>query len=939
MRAAVKQTFKTIFCTSPTRTAVSAGITLLYILAFIPLYRTELVARSVVGLAIIPIVTIAGTCGLWPGLIAGVLFITLNMVLYLLAGEPSLAAFTGTYFWATHLVFIFSGTIVGLLRDYQNRLKTNLLEHQKARDELKESEERFRRIFEDGPLGMAILGSDNRFIRANARLCEMVGYTEDELKKFTFADITHPDDLERDLELLRSLDAAELPRLQRQKQYITKAGSPIWVNVTVTLIRDETGAVLYRLAMIEDITERIHAERALRESEERLDLALHGADLGLWDWDIKTAEVIFSKLWVEMLGYSLEEIPPRFSSWEEMVHPDDLPHVMQILNAHLDGQTSLYETEHRLRTKSGDWKWILARGKVTERGPDGTPLRAAGTHLDITERKEAEQALRASEERLRGLSEAAFEAIFLSEDGVGLDQNLAAEQMFGYTSEEAIGKQVADWIAPEDREMVRRNALSGHEQPYELTARRKDGSTFPAEVRGKTIEYKGRQVRVTAMRDITERRRAAEDLRIRTEQLEALRRVTLDITAELNLNALLEALVKNALELLNVQGGGIYIFQPDSDLLRWTVAIGEGLAPLGSELKRGEGVSGKVWVTGKPLIVDNYAAWEGRAAIHAGLDWGSVLGIPIRWGDEFLGVLNAVSPHPNQFAQADLDFLSLYAAQAAIAIKNARLFDETRSHTAQLERHVEERTAQLKEAHDRLKAVAHQRDEFVTSISHELRTPLTSTKLHLHLLKSHPEERDRLMDQLDRETRRLEYIVDQLLYLSRLDLEQIEPKPICIDLNDLVRLYVGDRQALAEQRELELSFRSCEGLSCLQVDPLLLERVLGILLDNAFNYTPPGGKVTISIDRHQVGDKPWVFFMVEDNGPGIPLDERVRLFERFFRGRVTLETSTPGSGLGLVIAKEIVERHHGRIDVESVPGVGSRFKVLLPVITNENVLV
>ena len=118
-----------------------------------------------------------------------------------------------------------------------------------------------------------------------------------------------------------------------------------------------------------------------------------------------------------------------------------------------------------------------------------------------------EAALRESEERVRAFSEAGFEAIFFSEKGVCLEQNTTAEKMFGYTSAEAIGRKGTDWIAAEDREMVMNNMLSDHEGPYEATALRKDGSTFPAEIQARMMHYQGRAVRVTALRDITERKK------------------------------------------------------------------------------------------------------------------------------------------------------------------------------------------------------------------------------------------------------------------------------------------------------------------------------------------------------------------------------------------------------------------------------------------------
>ena len=129
-----------------------------------------------------------------------------------------------------------------------------------------------------------------------------------------------------------------------------------------------------------------------------------------------------------------------------------------------------------------------------------------------SERKRADESLKKSEERLKALSEASFEAIFLSEKGICLDQNQAAERIFGYTRAEAVGRHGTEWIVPEDREHVKNNMLSGYEEPYEGTALRKDGTTFPCEIQGRSINYQGRFIRITALRDITERKRAEKEL-------------------------------------------------------------------------------------------------------------------------------------------------------------------------------------------------------------------------------------------------------------------------------------------------------------------------------------------------------------------------------------------------------------------------------------------
>ena len=134
-------------------------------------------------------------------------------------------------------------------------------------EELRDGGQRFRHIFEEGPLGMAIVGTDYRFTRVNARFCEMLGYTGDELAQATFPQITHPDDVEKDVTLAEHVFSGEIPFYQIEKRYLTKTGESLWANLTATVIRNQSGEPLYGLAMVEDISERKQTEDALLESE------------------------------------------------------------------------------------------------------------------------------------------------------------------------------------------------------------------------------------------------------------------------------------------------------------------------------------------------------------------------------------------------------------------------------------------------------------------------------------------------------------------------------------------------------------------------------------------------------------------------------------------------------------------------------------------------
>lgn len=152
--------------------------------------------------------------------------------------------------------------------------------------------------------------------------------------------------------------------------------------------------------LLAEAAERKRAAEAVEKSEKRLELALFGADLGLWDWEIETGKIFWDQRWAAMLGYELAELTPALSAWENLVHPDDRLMRKRAIQEHFDGIRLYYENEHRMCAKSGEWKWILSRGKVVARNAEGGPLRMTGTNRDVTDHHRIQDALRQSHEAL-----------------------------------------------------------------------------------------------------------------------------------------------------------------------------------------------------------------------------------------------------------------------------------------------------------------------------------------------------------------------------------------------------------------------------------------------------------------------------------------------------------------------------------------------------------
>ena len=202
-------------------------------------------------------------------------------------------------------------------------------------------------------------------------------------------DHIHPEDREWALSFCREATREKKPHAFDYRM-IAADGRVVWLrDIIRVLVEDDEPREL--VGIMVDLTERKRIETLLRENEERLQLSLRGADLALWDWNVQTGQITFNERWAEMIGYSLEEIEPNIDFWERLVHREDLPQVMKVLNDHLEGKTAFFEKEYRIISKSGDCKWILDRGKVFERDKDGRPIRVAGTFLDITDRKRAEE--------------------------------------------------------------------------------------------------------------------------------------------------------------------------------------------------------------------------------------------------------------------------------------------------------------------------------------------------------------------------------------------------------------------------------------------------------------------------------------------------------------------------------------------------------------------
>ncbi len=288
--------------------------------------------------------------------------------------------------------------------------------------------------------------------------------------------------------------------------------------------------IIANKSLQEEITERKKAEEALRESEEQLKFALNGTNDGIWDVQMETGAVYLSPRGCEILGYQPEELHKIVAQWDQLVNPEDLPATNTALTAYLNGDTPLFTIEQRLKTSSGDWKWILTRGKAVSYDSRGKALRMVGTHTDIGERKKAEEALRESERRLSSIYDAVGDVIFhLAVEADECYRFVSVNNAFcnatGLTEKMIIGKLVNE-VIPEPslsivlgkyKQAIKENSIIRWEEVTDYPTGRLIGDVSIAPV----VNNKGECTHlVGSVHNITELKRIEEKIKKLNETLE-----------------------------------------------------------------------------------------------------------------------------------------------------------------------------------------------------------------------------------------------------------------------------------------------------------------------------------------------------------------------------------------------------------------------------------
>lgn len=608
-----------------------------------------------------------------------------------------------------------------------------------------------------------------------------------------------------------------------------------WLIAHIFPIRDQEGKVIYVVLNFIDVTKHYDLEEAFKENEERLHLALNGGDLGSWDWNLDTDEIIYNETWAKMLGYELAEAYAL--TWENLLHPDDKKGAVKALYDMTEGRTGEYDSEFRLKTKDGKWKWILDRGKVVERSAEGKAIRITGIHIDINDRKLNEETLSKSERKYRRLLENApiGVGIIADEKIVYINKELAKIGDFD-SKDDIIGASVRQFVPDDERyntfmERYQMVVDKGENAPlYTTQLRSVKGNIIDVEVASIPFTFEGKPAMQVLLHDISDRNRAITELARSRELLNQLFEnspmgiVLLDEKFMVgNLNKGFEKIFGYNKE--ELKGKSLMDFIVSPDLLEEAAGLNESA------------------IKGEIDYLESYRYNKAGEKIHV-----LIYALPVMEDDKPIGIYGIY-----------IDIGPRIKAEEELRTRNLEL------------------------------------DNFVYKVSHDLRAPLASILglINLTKLEETKDDQDQYIELMEGQINKLDYFIRDILSHSK-NLKMSVSADI-IDFEGIVTKCFEDLSYLKATSKVVRKVSVSEGEFF--SDKWRINEIFRNLIGNAIKYRNPEAPENI-VDVNVVIDDKGCNITVADNGIGISADKLPHVMEMFYRGTETSDGS--GIGLYIV---------------------------------------
>ena len=609
---------------------------------------------------------------------------------------------------------------------------------------------------------------------------------------------------------------------------------------------------------------------ALRRSEERFQLAMAASSDGLWDWNIATGEVYYSPGYMAMLGYGADELAANAVTWQNLLHPDDKKRALVAVERALRECALRYEHEFRLRAKNGAYLTILCKGGIVALDSHGKPLRAVGTQTDISERKQAEEALR----KLSLAVEQSPSMVMITDcEGVIEYVNPKFTRVTGYSASDAIGQTPSilesGLMSTELYDDLWQTIRAGKEWRGEMQNKKKNGEIYwERETISPLTGDDGVVHHYVALKeDVTARKQAEEAL---------------------------------------------LIFQRFAE----TSGQGFGIATLDGDITYvNQTLSSLLAAPAKLICQSNFIQYF-PPTIQARME--EEILPALRTDGQWIGELPLLAASGRQIPTLE-NFFVIRDEQGKARYFGNVITDITR----------QKKTEQaLHDAKDEAEQASRFKSEFLANMSHEIRTPLNAIMGMTYLVKNTQltvRQRD-YIDKVQSSSRNLLGVINDILDFSKIEAGRLDMEDIDFQLDDVFENLANIESQGAAQKGIEIVYVFDPQVPHqLKGDPLRLGQVLINLTSNAVKFTEQG-QIVISVTlEDQTPSYVRLRFEVQDSGIGIEHDQAKRLFNPFTQADGSTTRKYGGTGLGLAISKQLVTMMGGKIWVESVLGQGSSF--------------
>jgi two-component system, cell cycle sensor histidine kinase and response regulator CckA len=767
-----------------------------------------------------------------------------------------------------------------------------ITDRKRAEEALRESEERFRKVFEQGPIGVAMLSLDYRWVSVNAKLCEMLGYSEDELVKLTFVDVTHPDDINEDLDKSKRLLSGEIPVKKTVKRYIRKNGETLWVGLTATLVRDEQGQPIYMLAMIEDISERKRVEEALRESEERYRIFFETSRDCVFMTTVDGLFVDVNDVALDVFGYPLSQKHELLQRKVAGFYAN--PEERDAISAMLADIGFAKEFPVDLRKSDGTIIHALVT-TVARKDPHGKVIGFQGTVRDITEQKRADELLRTTLQRFYTILSSLYAgALIVTEEGRIefanqafcnlFDLDVPPESLHGLAAPDMIARIKDVYAHPAEAVARIREVVAKHQPVKGEQIAMRGGRTYMVDYVPLIVDGKG-SGRLWYHNDITYLKKAEEKLRETGEYLQSL---------------------------IDYANAPIIVWDPQLKITRFNRAF-EALTGRKAEDVIGHSLD---------ILFPRDRVEPSMELIHRTLK-----------GERWETVeINILTVH-GAIRTVLWNSATILAADGLTPVATiAQGVDITYLKKAEEER--ESFRDQLLQA-QKMEAIG----TLTGGIAHDFNNLLTIINGFAEIILMEKTEDDPNYADLQKILQTGQKgadIVQRLLSFTRQATPKLEPS----DLNQRIE----ESKKLMEAtfpKMIEIETILSDDLWMVNADTGQIDQVIMNLCLNAKDAMPDGGRLRIetrnmTVDedycRLNIQATPGRYVLVEvsDTGAGMSAETMARIFDPFFTTKGW--DFRKGTGLGLPVVKGIVEQHGGWITCISEIGAGSKFAVHFPAI-------